>query len=107
MGGAVFAEISTVTFGPLNVAFAAGKFDGILGLGFKSISQYQIPTPFEMMIDQKLIDEPVFGFYLQNDQSQPGEISFGEADSSKFEGDLEYVPLTDETYWKVALEGAT
>jgi hypothetical protein len=102
--GAVFAEISTVTFGPLNIAFAAGKFDGILGLGFKSISQYQIPTPFEMMIDQKLIDEPVFGFYLQKDASAEGSISFGGADTTKFTGELQYVPLTNESYWQVSLD---
>merc|ERR1719265_770934 len=105
--GSVFAEVSTVSFGPLNLAYAAGKFDGIMGLGFKSISEYQIPTPFEMMIDQKLIDEPVFAFYLQGDATKDGELTFGGVDSSKFTGDLQYVPLTDETYWKVDLEGLT
>merc|ERR1711988_290611 len=52
-----FAEVSKVSFGPLNIAFAAGKFDGLMGLGFKSISQYNTPTPFEAMIDQKLVAE--------------------------------------------------
>jgi len=32
-----FAEVSKVSFGPLNIAFAAGKFDGLLGLGFKHL----------------------------------------------------------------------
>merc|ERR1712176_1575712 len=72
--GQLFAEVSKVSFGPLNIAFAAGKFDGLMGLGFKSISQYQIPTPFEAMVDQKLIDEPVFAFYLQQDAAQKGEL---------------------------------
>jgi len=101
----VFAEVSTVSFGPLNIAFAAGKFDGIMGLGFKSISVDQIPTPFEQMISQKLISQPVFAFYLQQDANQAGELTFGGVDSSKFTGDLTYVPLTNETYWQVALEG--
>merc|ERR1712045_685227 len=74
--GQPFAEVSKVSFGPLNIAFAAGKFDGLLGLGFKSISQYQIPTPFEAMIDQKLIAESVFAFYLQDDASKMGELVF-------------------------------
>merc|ERR1711988_1788520 len=77
----------------MGIAFAAGKFDGILGLGFKSISVDQIPTPFEQMISQKLIDEPVFSFYLQGDASKAGELT--------------YVPLINETYWQVALEGMT
>merc|ERR1719265_1339158 len=105
--GSVFAEVSSVSFGPLNLAYAAGKFDGIMGLGFKSISEYQIPTPFEMMVSQKLIDEPVFAFYLQGDASKAGELTFGGVDSSKFDGELTYVPLINETYWQVALEGMT
>ena len=75
-----------MSFGPLNIAFAAGKFYGLLGLGFKSISQYNIPTPFESMVDQKLIDEPVFAFYLQDDASKQGELVFGGIDKSHFTG---------------------
>merc|ERR1719230_85371 len=99
-----FAEVSKVSFGPLNLAFAAGKFDGLMGLGFKSISQYQIPTPFEAMVDQKLISEPVFAFYLQGDASKEGELVFGGIDESHFTGDLVDVPLTSETYWEVSLD---
>jgi len=77
----------------------------LMGLGFKSISQYQIPTPFESMIDQKLIDEPVFSFYLQNDASQTGELVLGGIDKSHYTGELVDVPLTSETYWEVSLDG--
>merc|ERR1719335_1654948 len=101
----LFAEISTVSFGPLNIAFAMGKFDGILGLGFSKISSYGIPTAFEMMVKEKLIDEPVFSFYLQKDASAQGQLTFGGVDHSKFDGEIQYVPLTDESYWKVAMEG--
>merc|ERR1712039_986994 len=102
--GQPFAEVSKVSFGPLNIAFAAGKFDGLLGLGFKSISQYNIPTPFEAMIDQKLIDEPVFAFYLQDDTAKKGELVFGGVDKSHFTGELVDVPLISETYWEVSLD---
>lgn len=105
--GQPFAMVSKVSFGPLNLAFAAGKFDGLLGLGFKSISQYHIPTPFEAMIDQKLIDEPVFAFYLQTDASAQGELVFGGIDKSHFTGNLVNVPLTSETYWEVSLDKMT
>jgi len=103
----LFAQVSQVSFGPLNLAFAAGKFDGLLGLGFKSISQYNIPTPFESMIDQKLVDEPVFAFYLQSDASATGELIFGGIDKSHFTGELVNVPLTSETYWEVSLDKVT
>merc|ERR1719377_419024 len=102
--GQPFAEVSKVSFGPLNIAFAAGKFDGLMGLGFKSISEYNIPTPFEAMIDQKLISEPVFSFYLQEDASQQGELVFGGIDKNHYTGDLVDVPLISETYWEVSLD---
>jgi len=99
----LFAMVTKVSFGPLNLAFAAGKFDGLLGLGFKSISQYNIPTPFEAMVEQKLVDEPVFAFYLQEDTSQMGELVFGGIDKSHYTGELVDVPLTSETYWEVSM----
>jgi len=102
-----FAEVSQVSFGPLNLAFAAGKFDGLLGLGFKTISQYNIPTPFESMVAQKLIDEPVFAFYLQTDSSAQGELVFGGVDKKHFTGELVNVPLISETYWEVSLDKIT
>jgi len=69
------------------------------------ISSYKHQTAFEMMVTNKLIDEPVFSFYLQKDASAQGQLTFGGVDHSKFDGEIEYVPLTDESYWKVAMEG--
>ena len=46
------------------IAFIAAKFDGILGMGWPSISIDNIPTMFEDMVAQGLVDSPVFGFYL-------------------------------------------
>jgi len=103
--GQTFAEISTVSFGPLNIAFAMGKFDGLLGLGFNTISQYHIPTPFEQMVSQKLISEPVFAFYLPDDASLKGELVLGGTDKSHYTGELVSVPLTNESYWEVSLDG--
>ena len=46
------------------VAFLAAKFDGILGMGFTSISVNGIPTVFDMMIAQGLVEAPKFSFWL-------------------------------------------
>merc|ERR1712060_120716 len=66
---------------------------------------YEIPTPFEAMIDQKLIPEPIFAFYLQGDASQQGELLFGGVDKAHYTGDFVDVPLTSESYWQVSLDG--
>jgi Eukaryotic aspartyl protease len=95
-----FAEIQDA--GGLGLAYALGKFDGILGLGFTSISVDNTITVFENAMQQNVVDQPVFAFYLGD--NSPGELTFGGYDSSKFEGDLVTVPLESATYWEVALD---
>lgn len=98
--GQRFAEIEDA--GGLGVAYSLGKFDGILGLGFTSISIDGAPTVFENAIKQNKVDQPVFSFFLGD--NAPGELTFGGYDSSKFEGDLKYVKLDAATYWKITMD---
>jgi len=95
-----FAEVADA--GGLGMAYSIGKFDGILGMGFTSISVGGVPTIFEEAIKQNAVDQPVFAFYLGDNED--GELTFGGYDSSKFEGDLEYVDLEAATYWEIALD---
>merc|ERR1712070_601100 len=57
------------------------------------------------MISQKLISEPKFAFYLPDDASATGELTLGGVDKSHYTGELVSVPLTNETYWEVSLDG--
>lgn len=82
------------------LAFAFGRFDGILGLGYKEISVNRIVPPFYKMIEQKLIDEPVFAFYLADTEGQ-SEVTFGGVDKSKYTGKLTTIPLRRRAYWEV------
>lgn len=95
-----FAEVSDA--GGLGMAYSIGKFDGILGMGFTSISVGGVPTIFEEAIRQNKVDQPIFAFYLGDNAD--GELTFGGYDSSKFEGELEYVKLESATYWEIALD---
>ncbi|EFY92500.1 aspartic proteinase precursor [Metarhizium acridum] len=82
------------------LAFAFGKFDGILGLGYDTLSVNKIVPPFYQMIDQKLLDEPVFAFYLGS-KEEGSEAVFGGIDKNHYTGELEYLPLRRKAYWEV------
>ncbi|CAO1639262.1 unnamed protein product [Sympodiomycopsis kandeliae] len=86
------------------LAFAFGKFDGILGLAYDTISVNGIVPPFYQLINQKLIDEPVFSFYLGSSDEDGGEAVFGGVDESHYEGKIVYAPVRRKGYWEVSLD---
>ncbi|KAF9174245.1 Vacuolar protease A [Mortierella sp. AD011] len=86
------------------LAFAFGKFDGIFGLGYDTISVLSVVPPFYSIVNQKLVDEPVFGFYLgQSESSIGGQMTIGGVDSNHFEGDLEWHNVRRKGYWEIDL----
>ena len=91
------------------LAFAFGRFDGILGLGYDTISVDGIVPPFYNMLDQGLFDEPVFAFYI-GDTNKDGDDSvatFGGIDKSHYKGDMVKIPLRRKAYWEVDLDAIT
>jgi saccharopepsin len=91
------------------LAFAFGRFDGILGLGYDTISVNRIVPPFYNMLDQNLLDEPVFGFYLgdSNKEGDESEATFGGIDKDHYTGNLVKIPLRRKAYWEVDLDAIT
>ena len=55
------------------------------------------------MMNQSLIKEPVFSFWLNRNASDErgGEIVFGGVDPAHFKGEHTYVPVTKKGYWQV------
>ncbi|KAF9279718.1 endopeptidase [Linnemannia elongata] len=84
------------------LAFAFGKFDGIFGLGYDTISVLGVVPPFYNLVNQKLIDEAVFGFYLaQADGSTGGQMTLGGVDSNHFTGNLQWHNVRRKGYWEI------
>jgi hypothetical protein len=82
-------------------AFTEGPTDGLLGLGFDSITTVSsIKTPMNSLISQGLISSPVFGVYLGKESNGGGgEYVFGGYDSSKFSGSLITVKVDNSDGW--------
>ncbi|KAG0297008.1 Vacuolar protease A [Linnemannia gamsii] len=86
------------------LAFAFGKFDGIFGLGYDTISVLGVVPPFYNLVNQGLIDEAVFGFYLAYaDGATGGQMTLGGVDSNHFEGDLDWHKVRRKGYWEIDL----
>jgi len=97
-----FAQVSDAN--GLGYAYSLGGFDGICGLAFSSISVGFKTTVFENAIRQNQVDQPIFSFYLGQEDGRPGELTFGGYDSSRFEGALNYVKLNAATYWQITMD---
>ncbi|KAG8768439.1 Vacuolar protease A [Ceratobasidium sp. 428] len=88
------------------LAFAFGKFDGILGLAYDRISVNGAVPPVYNMIEQGLLKDPVFSFRV-GEQPDGGEAVFGGIDDSHYKGKIHYVPVRRKAYWEVELESVS
>ncbi|KAD6454173.1 hypothetical protein E3N88_08879 [Mikania micrantha] len=84
------------------ITFLAAKFDGILGLGFQEISVKKAVPVWYNMVNQGLIQEPMFSFWFNRrvNEEEGGELVFGGVDPNHFKGKHTYVPVTQKGYWQ-------
>lgn len=82
--------------------FLLAKFDGILGLGFQEISVGDVAPVWYNMVEQGLVKEKLFSFWLNRDPDDEngGEIVFGGMDRKHFKGRHIYVPVSSKGYWQ-------
>ncbi|KAI1296771.1 Lysosomal aspartic protease [Halotydeus destructor] len=79
--------------------------DGICGLAFPALAETNKTPVFTNMVEQGLVDEAVFSFYLSReaDAVPQSEVLFGGINDRLYVGDITYAPLSMELYWQFAL----
>ncbi|KAI9070299.1 acid protease [Trametes sanguinea] len=113
--GLVFGELytDTVTLGDLTItkqavgvsdlAFGFGDADGILGIGPVGLTEGTtsggelVPTVLDNAFSQGQISSEVVGVSFEPStelSATNGELTFGGTDSSKYTGEIAYVPIT-------------
>lgn len=98
-----FAEVDKTS--GLGLGYRLGKFDGICGMGWDTISVGGVKTPFHALIDTGKLPKPEFAFYMGNNAD--GELVIGGTDEAHYTGSFVHVPLKRLGYWEVALDGVT
>ena len=109
-----------ISFGGLNATMEFGTasktddtfdnypMDGILGLGREPGEGFSQPTFMQVLQKSKALKSNIFGINLQraSDSSNDGEINFGQIDSTKFQGDLNYIDTTTKnSLWQIPIDG--
>jgi saccharopepsin len=90
------------------LAFAFGKFDGLLGLAYDTISVNKIVPPIYNALHQGLLENAQFGFYLgdtKKDENDGGEATFGGYNEDHIDGKITWLPVRRKAYWEVKFEG--
>ncbi|KAJ2377981.1 aspartic proteinase precursor [Coemansia sp. RSA 2611] len=81
------------------------EFDGLFGLAFKSLSSGGLVPPMTKMIEETLVDEPVFAFALSQGHRSFGELLLGGYNELHYKGELRWMRVTRAKYWQVTMEG--
>ncbi|KAM8845252.1 napsin-A isoform 1-T3 [Spinachia spinachia] len=89
------------------ITFAVARFDGVLGMGYPSISVANVTPVFDTAMAAKLLPQNVFSFYISRDPTAAvgGELMLGGTDPQRYAGDLHYVNVTRKAYWQIKMSG--
>ena len=85
--------------------FLYSKFDGIVGLAYDEVSVNRLPTLFSKLLEQKVITEPSYSFYLTRDLNANGSaFILGGIDKKYAKSEFHYVPIIHKTFFMTDLD---
>ncbi|KAJ8393543.1 hypothetical protein AAFF_G00060160 [Aldrovandia affinis] len=79
-------------------------FDGIMGLAYPYISASSSTPVFDNMMNQDLVSQDLFSIYLTRNGASGSVVTFGGYESNYFTGQVNWVPVTSQGYWQIAIE---
>ncbi|KAM9541703.1 napsin-A [Salvelinus alpinus] len=87
------------------ITFAVARFDGVLGMGYPTISVDKITPVFDTAMAAKLLPQNIFSFYISRVPfaAVGGELMLGGTDPLYYTGDLHYVNVTRKAYWQIEM----
>ncbi|KAJ6478606.1 acid protease [Mycena vitilis] len=91
--GQYFSAVTTVSS-----SFAGAADEGILGLGFPSISALNQTPVFNTAYKQGAVKADRFGFFLSNESST---LYLGGTDKSKYIGEIEFHNVKVKAFWQI------
>ncbi|ODN83743.1 hypothetical protein L202_01835 [Cryptococcus amylolentus CBS 6039] len=111
-------DITLAVVDQASTGLIRAPLSGIMGLAFSGLSNAKATPWWETLVNAGRWDSPEFGVYLARYRNDPsastvegdgGAITFGGTDTTKFAGELNYVPINDSArdYWRIPLEGLT
>ena len=89
--------------------FGDSKFDGIMGMSLVRVNVpgYIRSLPlFNTLVQQGVVDEPIFSFYFGGNNGTQGQLTLGGYDNSLFDGSIQFNTLvyTKLGLWFTALD---
>ncbi|KAF9225077.1 acid protease [Gyrodon lividus] len=75
--------------------------DGLMGMGFQSISLYHQSPVFQTFVAQGQTDEPVFAFNFAGPRP---ELYLGGTNPNMYTGDFTYAQVTERGHWQVNMD---
>uniref|UniRef100_A0A8B9KEG2 Peptidase A1 domain-containing protein n=1 Tax=Astyanax mexicanus TaxID=7994 RepID=A0A8B9KEG2_ASTMX len=81
--------------------FARPLHDGLMGLAFMPDQETIVDT----MIQEGVIEEPIFAFYMTGDSESGSQVVFGGTDPSQYQGQINWVPVQKSSHWQLVFDG--
>ncbi|KAI0075693.1 acid protease [Panus rudis PR-1116 ss-1] len=89
-----------------SASLSADRFgaDGLVGMAFKSLSDFNSEPLFQTLVSQGQVDEPVFAFKLAANDS---ELHLGGVNKALYKGDFTWLNVKKQAYWEITVDGLT